>query len=173
MEIEYQLTEEDIIALTLYRLQKVPKRQNPILVRRIAYAISFAFVAIGSWALFSNAILSFNFLVTGVLAYFIYPFFFNWALRRRVKTAYRNEKMRETLAPRILSASSEGIEERTSLGQIRIKWEAVDNIGIMPTFTVLSIQGVPSIIIPENRIISGDYISFVEACRQFSQKGTA
>jgi hypothetical protein len=170
MEIEYQLTEADIITLTRYRLRQAPARRNPVLLRQVAYSAGFTLLAIGSWVQLSNAVLSFAFLALAVLSFFAYPSYFEWALRRRVMTVYSDEKMRATLAPRILRVSSDGINEESALGHISIKWDAVDNIGIVPDFTVLSIQNVPSMIIPEKGIIAGDYKSFVQACRQFSQK---
>ena len=57
MEIQYYLTEADILELMRYRLRQAPKRQNPILVRRLAYLVGFMLIALGSITIARNVVL--------------------------------------------------------------------------------------------------------------------
>jgi len=171
MEIEYQLTEADIIALMEYRLQHIPRPQNPIWIRRLGYAVGFALLSIGSVMLTNNRVLPFIFLILAISTFLLYPAFFYWLMRRKVSAKYRDEQNRATLATRTLRATSEGLEEISSLGEIKIKWEAIEDLAVTPTYTIISIQQIPSMIIPKHGVSTGDYESFVNTCRQFLEGG--
>lgn len=173
MEIEFSLIEADIITLTRYRLKQLPPRRNPIVRRRIAYTVGFLLLAAGSWMLTGIWVLPFLFFIAAVLSILFYPTFFDWLLRYNVMNAYRQEKMRATLGSRTMIITDSSLEERTSWGQSQIKWDVIDKILVTPLFTLLSIQESFSVIIPKKRVISGDYDSFVEACRQHMNKYVA
>lgn len=172
MELEYQLTEADILALMRFRYDHISARHNPITIRRLGYTIGFIFMSAGGWLLSNNLILPITFLAMAVIAFIGYPTYFDWLMRRKVTAAFRDPNRRATLGPRTIRVTSEGIEQQSSEGQIKVNWNVVDGIVPMPTFTVVSIHNVPSIIIPENQIIAGDYEGFVEACRQFYNQET-
>ena len=166
MEIEYHLTEADIIELLRYRLSQVPRRRNPVMFRQFAYLIGFMLISFGSLLIAKNVVLPLIFLVLGIFSFLTYPTYFDWRVRRKVAAIYRDETKGPTLGTRILRTTDEGIEEKSSLGEIKIKWEVIDNIAVTPAYTIISIQSSPLIIIPQNGITSGDYESFVEECRR-------
>ena len=128
MEIEFTLTEADILALMQYRLQRLPNLKNPVFVRRFTYMGGFMGLAVGSLILFDNIVLAIVFIVLAISSFLLYPAYYNSLLRRKVTATYRDEKTRATLASRFLRATDEGLEEKSDLGEIKLKWELVDAI---------------------------------------------
>jgi len=173
MEIEYELREADIIAFTQYRLRHGHGKRNPVLVRRLAYLGGFTIMAFGSWLLLHDIILLISFLALAIISFVLYPTYFDWLIRRKVTNTYRDPKNSATLAPRILSANSEGLVEKSGMGEIKVKWEVIDDLELTPTHAFISIQNVPSIVVPKDRISSGDFQSFVNACHEKIKRGAA
>ena len=167
MEIEYELTETDILALMQYRLQQKRGLHNPVLLRRFAYLISFALMALGIWLLLHNAIVPIIFLILGIVSFIFYPNYFDWLVRRKVSITYQNPKARTTLASRMLRATVDGLEEKASMVETRVKWEIVDNLATTPLHIFISIQGVPSMVIPVDRVGHDVCQEFVRTCCRY------
>ncbi len=169
MEIEYSLTEADILALMQFRLQHSKGRRNPVTVRRWAYLAGFGLVALGSLILGKDVVLSVVFLVLAVAFFLLYPLYFNRLIRRKVSQTYRDEKMRASLSSRTLKATDEGLEEKSELGEMKVKWLLVDGIYPTSTHVFISVQKNLSIIIPRDRLSSGDIESFLQSCQNHLQ----
>ena len=173
MEIEYELREADILALMQYRLQQSRGKRNPVLVRRLAYLCGFALMAFGSRLLQQNIILVIGFLALAIISFLLYPAFYHWLIRRRVTNTYRDPKNSATLAARTLRVNGDGLEEKSLFGEVKVKWEVIDELALTPTHAFISIQSVPSIIVPKDRISMDHFQSFVNVCRENIEKGAA
>jgi hypothetical protein len=167
MEIKYSLNESDIFALTKYRLKSVPATHQRMRVRRFSYLIGFVFVALGAWILQNNIILVAAFLAFAVAVFLLYPAYYDWNFRRSIQKAYQDEKMRASLASRTLRITQECLEEESSFGEAKIKWNVIENINMTATHTFIIVLGeAPSLIIPKERVNVGNYAEFVDACRE-------
>ncbi len=62
MEIQYHLTEADILELMQYQFRQAPIHQNPVMVNRIIYVIAFIFLAIGSLVIAKDSPLPLTFI---------------------------------------------------------------------------------------------------------------
>lgn len=169
MEIEYSLTEEDILALTELQFQRVPAYRGRMRMLRLGYPIIFTLVAIGYWFLFKDWRISTALFSFGLLAYFIYPTYTHMRMRQRIRRDYqKDEKLRKTLGKRKLVAAPEGLQEYSSLGKIKVKWKQITGIDVTSDNTFISVKDIPSIIIPKAQIQDEDsYHRFVATCMSF------
>ncbi len=168
MEIKYDLGEADLLALTLYHMDRLNKRHNAQLRRRFAYLIGFALLALGSWLLISNAGLTLAFLGAGIACFAFYPAYWSWLVRRKVASAYRDPKNIAGFGLRTLRASEAGLEEVSALGETRIKWDFIDEVTEEAARAFVTVSNVPSMVIPKARIREGDYEGFIKACRAYA-----
>jgi hypothetical protein len=167
MEIEFDLTEPDILALMHYQLRRVPRARHPMQVRRFSYVVGFALLALGFWLTMQNAILPAVFLALAVVALLFYPAIFEWLLRRQVALAFKDPHKRVTFGTRTMRTSSEGIVELSELGMMAIRWPAITDLTATATHAFLTVQARAAMVIPAARVRRGDYARFLEACRSF------
>lgn len=165
MEIEYALTENDVLALAQYRLQHMPTLRRRLRMRRWALVIGFTLVALSMWPLTLDFILPFTFVILAVISFLFYPIYNDWRLRKGVSEMYRGEKIRATLGARTLRATSEGLEEESSLGEAKVKWSGIDEIDVTPQHIFISVAEVPSIVISRDQVSAGDVENFIQTCR--------
>lgn len=173
MEIEYELTGSDILALAKHRLQHTPTLRRRLRMRRFGYAIGFILVALGTWLLRADIILPIIFLALAIISFLLFPTYYGWRLRRSVSQAYQDEKKRATLGIRTLRATSDGLEEESPYGEIRLKWDVVDEIAVTPAHTFISIGQVPSLIIPKDQVSPEAYEEFIRACHSCKENAAA
>jgi hypothetical protein len=166
MEIQYSLTEADIFELMQYRFRHSSIHKNPIIVKRILYLIGFIFLAFGSILLTKDIALFFTFMILAIILFFFYPTFFNWNVKKKVAAIYRDEKMRASLDKRSLFVSEDSLVEKSGFGEIKIYWQSITKLDVTPAYTFISIQGVPSMLIPKDRVSMGDYEGFMTECRK-------
>lgn len=171
MEIEYELTEADVVALTRCQLQRTPRRRNPIVVRRLAYLSGFTLMAVGLHLLMHNAVATVSLLILAILAFLFYPVYFDWLIRRRVSRTYRDPQRRAGLASRTLRATGEGLEEASGVGAVSLKWPAISELVETPTHAIIFVQGLAALVVPKARVRVGDYAAFVSACRAYMRAG--
>jgi hypothetical protein len=169
MEIEYSLTEEDILALTELQFQRVPAYRGRMRMLRLGYPILFTLVSIGYWFLFKDWRISIAFFTFGLFAYLVYPAYTRMRMRQRIRRDYqKDQKLRKTLGKRKLVATSEGLQETSSLGKIKVKWKQVSDIEVTADNTFISVKDIPSIIIPKTQIQDEEaYHRFVATCMSF------
>jgi hypothetical protein len=173
MKIEYELSETDILALMRFRLDQIHGLRNPVMRRQITYLVGFAMMAFGTWLFLHQVILLVAFLFLAAVFFLFYPLLFDWLIRRRVAVAYRDPSKRATLNTRTIHISSDGLQEQTEMGEIKIKWDVINEIALTSTHAFLSVQNVPSIIIPKESLRNDDFQAFVNICRENIEKSAA
>jgi hypothetical protein len=173
MEIEYRLSESDILAFMKFQIARRKGWRNPVLFRQIAYLVSFILIGLGAWLFSRELVLPLAFLLLAILCFVLYPMFFDWALRRRVTAAYHDPAKKASLASRVLRVSPEGLEEISDLGEIKVKWEAVNDLVVTPSHMFISVQGTSSIVIPIQYVDKGNYQEFVNVCREHVERNAA
>ncbi len=169
-EIESDLLEADLLALTLYSLGRTGKGRRAIRQQRIAYLLGFCLLGLGSWLLVQNPYVAAIFVAIGLLLFAIYPVYWGWMVRRRVSASYRDPRNGATFAARTLCAAESGLEERSSLGDMTVKWEAIDDFSEDSEHAFISVNGSASVVIPRGRITKGDYRAFADASRERIQQ---
>ena len=168
MEIEFDLSERDILALVRRQQEYEPALRRRFTRLRYGYLIGFAILGIGS-LLISQKSLWIVFLLLAIASFALFPTYNDWRIKRNVTRAYQNEKMRATLDKRIMRATVEGLEEITRLGEIKIKWVAIDNISVTPNYAFITINQLPSIVIPKRKV-KEKFDDFVQSCQSFLQE---
>lgn len=167
MEIEFELTVEDILVLVRRRQAYSPILRKKFRIRRYGYLLGFGLMGIG-WLLNSQESLSFIFLLLAVVSFLLYPAFNDWLLKRNILREYQNENKRATLSKRIMLATPESLEEISSFGEMKVKWMAIDDISITPTHAFISTDQLPSIVIPKDKV-KEKFDEFVRACQKFQE----
>jgi hypothetical protein len=61
--------------------------------------------------------------------------------------------------------------EISSLGEIKFNWQLVD-IRKTTSYAIIFIQGIPSLVIPENKVTSGEYEPFIELFKEYKRKSS-
>ena len=166
MELEYDLTEPDLLALTLYSLNESPRGRRILQSRRIGYLMGFAVLALGTWLMTQSAVVAYIFVALGLLFAALYPAFLEWRVRQRIAKSYRDPKNAASFALRTLNATDDGLQEVSSLGDLKLKWAVINDLSETSTHAFFSVQGVPSLVIPRGRISRGDYRGFLKMCRE-------
>ncbi|MAT41391.1 MAG: hypothetical protein CL609_03545 [Anaerolineaceae bacterium] len=166
MEVEYELSEADILALMQFRLKQRRGLRNPIIFRRLAYLVGFSLSAFGTWLVTNQVFLLVIFLVLAVSSFLFYPSLFNFLIKRKIQITYRDPVKKASLATRILRANNEGIEEISSMGGTKLKWDVITDLAVTPTHAFIYVQNIPTIIVPKARIGNDDFKRFMEVCRE-------
>ena len=138
------------------------QRRNRTL--RLAYTAGFLVLSAGFW-LVGIPSLGVSFLVLALVALVFFPAYYDWRVANQVNRAYQDSKMRATLSSRKLIANDGGLYEQSAMGEVHINWEAVEEIASTDTHTFITVQRVPSIVIPKSAMEADAYQAFVDACR--------
>ena len=163
MEIEYTLTESDVLALAKFRIQHVPRLRRGQWVRHLGYSVGLALIGLGLLAL-REFLLSAICLLLALLWVPFFPRYRDWVLRRRIHKMYQNEKLHATLESTTMRITDEGLVEESPLGESRLKWHAIDDITRTPTHIFVTVAGIPSVVVPSDRVIAGDHERFFDEC---------
>jgi hypothetical protein len=173
VEIEYDLGEADLLALTLFRLQRADGRSGLLFRRRLAYLLGFSVLAIGSWLTLHQPLLPVVFMILGAGFSIFYSQWLQWTIRRRVSSIHKDPRNSSAFAVRTLRAGDECLEEISPLGETKIKWPAIDDLTETPAHAFISANGVPSFIVPRDRLSKGDYVAFLRLCRVHIQSAAS
>jgi len=173
VEIEFDLTQADILALMHFRLRQRRGFRNPVLVRRLLYTGSFFLLALGFWLMFRNSLLAWFFLLLAIISLVLYPMFFKYLIRRKVAATYNDPKNAVLLAPRTLNATNQGLQEKSNLGEMTVNWEAVEHLTSTTTHVFITIQNIPTTVIPRKRVTRGDIQTFSVACLRHINEHTS
>ena len=74
-----------------------------------------------------------------------------------------------TLGKRVLQVTNEGIKEISTFGEMKIKWIVIDKISVTPIYCFVSINQLPSIVIPKDKV-KENFDDFVQVCRKFQEE---
>ena len=85
----------------------------------------------------------------------------------------RDKTRPEVYAPQSLAMSSDGIQHSSQFAGVRLAWSFVDDVAELPSHTIITVQGAPTLIIPKRSIIEGDHDRFVSDLRGRVSQPTA
>jgi hypothetical protein len=172
MEITYSLTEADIVSLNMFRAHHDSSLHKRIGRARLRLIISFVVVGIGLWLITNIYFFLIWFIALSVLSFFFYYHYYEWRVKKRVGDTYKNPNYKSTLDTHTLVASSDGLMEISSLGQMKIDWDNVDGFFDTPTHVFISVGQIASIPIPKkpSAFSTGNLDLFISTCQTFKKQ---
>ncbi len=168
IEIEYELSEDDLLDLARSRAERSPAVRRRLNVQRAGYLIGFLLLGVGSFLAFASLALLVVFGSLGIIFFLGYPFVYRRMLERGIRRAVaRAVAVPFTRSKRSLRATPDGLEQITEGAQTKLAWKLVDGIEVTATRAVLSISGGNSpLLIPKQQVGEEQFNAFVEFVRQ-------
>lgn len=167
MELEYNLQEEDLLALGYHQLATSPAVHRRLRKLRVGGALAFSLLAVLAYFTVPYGGLVIGCAVVATASLIAYPSFFWWKLRRDLPAMVRRQATPSSFSARKLRASAEGLEEITENARLQFGWAQVDAVYETPSHTLISAGGKYSVVIPRERVSSAAYSAFIEAVRKY------
>ncbi len=181
MNAEYDITEEDLNAFSLYHHNHSPSVRRQYLRAWFVPACIWLFVCLVIWH-FSNRqqgtplsnFLALLPLFCGVPAYLLY---FPWAYRRKLRKIVadmlREGKNRGALGRHQVAITPEGVTESGAFGQSSSTWQAVERVEKTEKYAFIYTSAVGGVIVPRRAFSnSADFDQFVQSARAYHAKAT-
>jgi len=166
VQISYSLTEEDIISLTEFRIERSGVLKKTARTRQIIYPLAFGLIAVGSF-LTSNDL---NWLVVfGLLAifsFFFVPPFYTWLYRRRIPQRVRSKMTTAAVGPRTATAEEDGVHMWAGELYSEIPWNLVTEVAETPARYFVAIDGQFIWAIPRREVDEAELNRFVTLLRE-------
>jgi hypothetical protein len=162
MQAEYSLTDDDLMALGRFQIAHSPVVQERFRTRRWLYPAGLAILALGTYIVGGSPVLSLILLGLALLAFLLFPRYFDWIVERSIQRAVKRDSTPSSLARRRLIVTPEGLQQAQENNESSVTWAMVDSIDSGPAHTFISIDGTYSVVIPRARIEDGSYDAFVK-----------
>jgi hypothetical protein len=169
MEIEFDLSEADILALTRQRYETIPALKKRYTRLRFGYLLGFSLIGAGL-LLTGDKFLGVTFILLAAAIFLAFPFYYDWRIANNVRLAYRDDKQRATLCKRVLRATGDGLEEISPFAESKIRWAVIDDIIVTATHAFISIGQSPCMVIPKAKAPE-TFDLFIQTCRRYQQAG--
>ncbi len=173
MEFIYELDESDLIASARFQVNRSAIARRRLRNRWLGYTLGFSLIGFGTYLAFSNPISSLAFCSLAVLAFVAFPFYYRWAVERRMHQIVHERATPSSYARRTVRATSEGLEQIMDSSESKVKWELVDGIEVTPTHAFVSIDGTFSVVMPKTRLDPSQFQSFLDAVRRYKKTTAA
>ena len=174
MEIEYTLSKDDLMSFAMYQVDHAPAYRRRRRNLRVAYAVGFLLLALGTWGLSQPAILHLMFIAIGFFFVLFGPVLDRWRVRRLVVRVYHQRRSRGVYSKRTLRVTPDGLEEISDHGESRTKWSAVDRIVSTANHTfIYLVADTNAIVIPKDAIEPDQYDAFMGAVRRYRSEAAA
>jgi hypothetical protein len=169
MEIEFDLSEADILALTRQRHKTIPALKKRFERLRFGYLLAFSLIGAGL-LLTGDKFLGVAFIILAAALFLAFPFYYDWRIASNVRLAYRDDKQRATLCKRVLPATGDGLEEISPFAESKVRWAVIDDITVTATHAFISIGQSPCMVIPKAKVPE-TFDLFIQTCRHYQQTG--
>lgn len=165
MEIQYELTEEDVVAFNLYHVKnsKVGKNSlqwqryiSPLIFLLFAYFLS-VFTDMARGPLFAT------FTVTAIAWVIVYPKYFYFHITRQVRKMLKEGKNEGLVGKHFMKMNKSGMTDTTSTGETNGQWAGVKSIIEDANYFYIYTSTVSAYILPKRDLYSADAVkSYVE-----------
>jgi len=169
MEIQFSLDEADLHALAEHQIRRSPLIPQRIRRRQIAYVVGFALLAIGTYLSGPERPVSYVFALLALLFLLLYPPLARRRITASIPSLVRAKMTESSLGERRLRAVPDGLEQLSQNSQSKVVWQLVGPVETGAAHLFISIDGIYSVVIPTDRITSGDIASFVEAVAKYGK----
>ncbi|PIC70334.1 hypothetical protein CSV77_09670 [Sporosarcina sp. P16b] len=156
MEIQYDLTEQDVVAFNLYHVKtsKVGKNSlqwqryiSPLIFLLFAYFLS-VFTDMAKGPLFAT------FGVTAILWVIFYPKYFYFHITRQVSKMLRGGKNEGLVGEHSMKMNKTGIIDQTAVGETNVQWAGVKQLIEDTDYFYIYTSTVSAYIIPKRDVYS-------------------
>jgi len=158
MEIEYELTEEDVVAFNLYHVKhsKVGKKSlqwqryvSPLIFLLFAYFLSI-FTDMQRGPLFAT------FGLTAILWVMLYPKYFYFHIARQVGKMLKGGKNEGLVGKHTMNMNKAGIHDKTVVGETNVEWIGVKDLIEDAEYFYIYTSTVSAYIIPKRDVYSAE-----------------
>ncbi|WP_153731444.1 YcxB family protein [Sporosarcina obsidiansis] len=165
MEIQYELTEEDVVAFNLYHVKnsKVGKNSlqwqrfvSPLIFLLFAYFLS-VFTDMARGPLFAT------FALTAVVWVILYPKYFYFHITRQVRKMLKEGKNDGLVGEHFMKMNKTGMTDTTSTGETNVQWTGVQRIIEDADYFYIYTSTVSAYILPKRDVYSEEAVkAYVE-----------
>jgi hypothetical protein len=171
MTLVYEVTEADVVDLNLFTARTVPEVRNTVLKEQLFFSANAAgIVLVMSWV--SGRGISVT-SIAAALGLAVALFAFNrWrhprAIRAAVAKSARAGQLAGVLGIHHLALAPDGVQERSSLGEGKLSWTAIQSVVATTGPIFLFLTDGKALIIPHRAFANeADKSAFMETADQF------
>lgn len=165
MEIEYELTEEDVVAFNLYHVKNTKVGKNslqwqryisPLIFLLFAYFLSL-FTDMAKGPLFAT------FAVTAIAWVILYPKYFYFHITRQVRKMLKEGKNDGLVGEHKMKLNKAGVRDTTSVGETNVQWPGVKRLIEDADYIYMYTSTVSAYILPKRDLYSVEGLkSYIE-----------
>lgn len=152
MQIEYQITLEDLVDFNLYHYKNSPAMRRSILSMKMAFAVTIILIA----PLILYFLDEISFLISvPVLAVLAFISAFIWPLPRVIERSIEKQAVKlyaegkkDATGKHTMTLTPDGIIETGEHGEQRIKWGGVEKITVNEKYIFIYISSIQAFIVP-------------------------
>lgn len=160
MEIEYQCTIDDMVAFNLYHFANSPSLRKQVLVNRLITSTLAVLIVVTGFYIAVGKFLPLPFiapsLLIGIIIFFYYPSIQKKTFVRAVTKLLKEGKNKASLEKQKLTLSSDGVSERSALGETKVGWSSIEKVVQVKKHIFLYIGSVNAFVIPKRAFLSDE-----------------
>lgn len=171
MTIVYDVGEEDVADLNLFSARSLPTVRHAILKKQLGMSMSAAGLVLAmDWA--SGTGVSATGLMLAIALAVVLFAFNRWQHPRAIRTAVGNSaragELKGVLGVHHLTLTAEGVLERSSIGEGKLLWGAIQSVMETTGPVYIFLQDGKALIIPQRAFASeADKTAFMDAAKHF------
>jgi len=173
VEIEVELTEQDLQAFADYQVRFSPRVRAAIRRIRIAYLIAGLLLALGFWMTERSTPMPLMLALVAVILFAVAPWLYRIRLRRHFSRAFRDPANRMKYRKRRLRITDDGLVDSSELAESVIKWAAVVRVDRTPSHGFLYLASDVALIVPRHAVGSEAFDQFMAQSAALSKRAAA
>lgn len=165
MEIDYELTEEDVVAFNLYHVKNSKVGKNSLQWQRFVSPMIFLLFAyfLSVFTDMARGPLFMVFGMTAILWVLFYPKYFYFHITRQVRKMLKEGKNEGLVGEHSMKMNKAGIADKTSTDETHVQWADLQRMVEDADYFYLYTSTVSAYILPKRNIYSRDGLkSYVE-----------
>ncbi|AXI00115.1 YcxB family protein [Sporosarcina sp. PTS2304] len=158
MEIEYELTEEDVIAFNLYHVKNSKVGKNSLQWQRFVSPMIFFMFAyfLSIFTDMEKGPLFLVFGLTAILWVILYPKYFYFHITRQVRKMLKEGKNEGLIGQHIMKMNKTGITDQTQVGETKVQWSGIQRVIEDADYLYIYTSTISAYILPKRTIYSVD-----------------
>ena len=168
MKVLYRLEVADLVALSCHHY-RVMRKGRKIRSALMTFVVCLLAQRIG-WGGSLQAIHFVSAAMIVAILELVWPYVADWSIGLYVRRIFASGGHPGILGEHELELTTEGLVERTSVGESRVAWRGIERIAIDGRHTFVYLGGPTAHVVPQH-IDAGDYGSFVAELMQRWEAG--
>ena len=161
-EIEYDLTEEDLIHFNELNFLKTESAKKKLRFAQFIVPGILAFIGVVYGLFLRNEYAGLFTVVFAILMTFIAPYIIKWDMRRQVMKYYTDEEKAHILGHYKLKIEPKVLEEQSPSGDNTMPWSELLRVEYGKRYVYIYLEIATALIIPVDKITDGDLEKFAE-----------